>query len=99
MAYEIALRPQLANLHLVFYVSQLRKYVFDPAHVLEVEDIQIREDLTVEVPLIALEESRVEERKRKPVSLVKVIWDRRTSDSSWELEEDMRKSHPHLFTW
>jgi len=99
VAYEIALPPQLANLHPVFHVSQLRKYVFDPAHVLETEDIQIREDLTVEVPPIALEDSKVEERRGKTVSLVKVIWDRRTGDSTWELEEDMRKSHPHLFTW
>ena len=45
VAYEIALPPQLANLHPVFHVSQLRKYVFDPTHVLEVEDIQMREDL------------------------------------------------------
>jgi len=62
VAYEIALPPQLENLHPVFHVSQLRKYVFDPAHVLEAEDIQIREDLTVEVPPIALEDSKVEER-------------------------------------
>ena len=61
VAYEITLPPQLANLHSVFHVSQLRKYVFHPAHVLEAEDIQIREDLAVEVPPIALEESRVEE--------------------------------------
>jgi len=99
VAYEIALPPQLANLHLVIYVSQLRKYMFDLAHVLEAEDIQIREDLTVEVPPITLEESRVEERRGKSVNLVKVIWDRRTGDSTWELEEDMRKSHPHLFAW
>jgi len=39
VAYEIVLPSQLANLHPVFHVSQLRKYVFDPAHVLEVEDI------------------------------------------------------------
>ena len=99
VAYEIALPPQLANLHLVFHVSQLRKYVFDPAHVLEAEDIQIREDLSVEVQPIALKERKVEECRGKEVSLVKVIWDRRTGDSTWELEEDMRKSHPHLFTW
>jgi len=99
VAYEIALPPQLVNLHPVFHVSQLRKYVFDPTHVLEAEDIQIREDLTVEVPPIALEESKVEERRGKTVSLVKVIWDRRTGDSTWELEEDMRKSLPHLFVW
>ncbi|XP_027936221.1 uncharacterized protein LOC114191247 [Vigna unguiculata] len=36
----------------------LRKYVFDLAHVLEAEDIQIREDLTVEVLPIALEDSK-----------------------------------------
>jgi len=40
----------------------LRKYVFDPSHVLEVEDVQIRKDLTMEIPPVALEESRVEER-------------------------------------
>ena len=56
--------------------------MFDPAHVLEVEDIQIREDFTVEVLIIALEDSKVEERRGKTISLVKVIWDRRTGDST-----------------
>ncbi|XP_027927574.1 uncharacterized protein LOC114184463 [Vigna unguiculata] len=37
VAYEIVLPPQLANLHPVFHVSQLRKYVLDPTHVLEAE--------------------------------------------------------------
>jgi len=50
VAYEIAFPSQLANLNLVFHVSQLRKYVFDPSHVLEAEDVRIREDLTMEVP-------------------------------------------------
>jgi len=50
-------------------------------------------------PLIALEDSKVEERRGKAVILVKVIWDRSTGDLTRELEEDMRKSHPHLFTW
>ncbi|XP_027905628.1 uncharacterized protein LOC114165165 [Vigna unguiculata] len=98
-AYEIALPPQLANLHPVFHVSQLRKYVFDPSHVLEAEDVQIQEDLTMEVPPVALEGSKVEERRGKIVILVKVIWDRRAGDSTLELEDDMRKSHLHLFPW
>ena len=37
VAYEIALPLQLANLHNVFHVSQLRKYVPDSSHVLEMD--------------------------------------------------------------
>lgn len=39
VAYEIALPPQLTNLHNVFLVSQLRKYVSSPDHVLKVDDV------------------------------------------------------------
>jgi len=39
MAYEITLPPHLANLHNVFHVSQLRRYVVDPTHVLEQDDV------------------------------------------------------------
>ena len=73
--------------------------MFDLSHVLEAEDVQIRKDLTIVVPPVALEDSRVKERREKPISLVKVIWDWRMGDSTWELEEDMRKSYSHLFSW
>jgi len=39
LAYKIALPAHLANLHNVFHVSQLRKYVADPTHVLEKDDV------------------------------------------------------------
>ena len=39
IAYEIALSPYLANLHNVLHVSQLKKYVVDPSHVLKSDDI------------------------------------------------------------
>jgi len=35
MAYDIALLPPLANIHNIFHVSQLGKYVPDPSHILE----------------------------------------------------------------
>jgi len=56
-AYEIALPPHLANLHNVFHVSQLRKYIADPTHVLEEDDVQIREDLTIGVGLVRILDS------------------------------------------
>jgi len=97
VAYEIALPPPLANLHSVFHVSQLRKYVPNPSHVLEMEDLQIRGDLTVEVQPVGLGDIQTRQLRGKSISLVQVIWDKRTSDSTWELEEDVRKSYPHLF--
>ena len=58
MAYQIALPPSLSNLHNVFHVSQLRKYSHDPSHVIELDDVQVKENLTYEtLPL------RVEDRQ------------------------------------
>ncbi|XP_020967454.1 uncharacterized protein LOC110266784 [Arachis ipaensis] len=35
VVYRIALPPHLSNLHDVFHILQLRKYAFDPSHILE----------------------------------------------------------------
>ena len=59
VAYEIALLPHLANLHNVFHISQLRKYVADPNHVLEQDDVQVREDLTMGVGPVRILDSQV----------------------------------------
>ena len=34
VAYQISLSPLLANLHDVFHVSQLRRYISDPSHMI-----------------------------------------------------------------
>ena len=52
LAYKVVLPPSLSKIHNVFHVSNLRKYVFDPSHIVELELIQISEDLTYEeVPI------------------------------------------------
>ncbi|RVW57618.1 Transposon Tf2-11 polyprotein [Vitis vinifera] len=48
LAYKVALPPSLSKVHNVFHVSTLRKYIYDPSHVVELEPIQIFEDLTYE---------------------------------------------------
>ncbi|XP_017420187.1 uncharacterized protein LOC108330195 [Vigna angularis] len=98
VAYEIAMPPRLANLHPVFHVSQLRKYVPNSSHMLEAENVQVREDLSVEVQPVRIEESQNKQLRGKTISLVKVVWDSRTGDSTWELKGVMRESYPHLFT-
>jgi len=71
--YEIALPPHLANLHNVFHVSQLRKYVADPSHVLESDDIQIREDLIVNIGPMRILDAQVKKLRGKEIWTVKVL--------------------------
>ncbi|XP_052726211.1 uncharacterized protein LOC128194684 [Vigna angularis] len=97
VAYELALPPQLLNLHPVFHVSQLRKYIANPSHVLELEDIQLRPDRTLEMQPVRIEESDTRYYKRKAVRMVKVLWDARTGDSTWEVESAMKDLYPNLF--
>ena len=39
LAYKVALPPDLSKIHNVFYISTLRKCVFDASHVVELEPI------------------------------------------------------------
>ena len=66
----------------MFHVSQLRKYVLDPSHVLEVEELHIRGDFLVEVQPDGLGDSQTKQLRGKSISLVQVIWDKRTGDST-----------------
>ena len=48
VAYKLALPPELEKIHNVFHVSMLRRYRSDPSHVVYLETIELRPDLTYE---------------------------------------------------
>ncbi|CAJ2633285.1 unnamed protein product [Trifolium pratense] len=99
VAYRIALPPSLANLHDVFHVSQLRKYVRDPSHVIESDDVQVRDDLTVETVPLRIEGREVKRLRNKDIASVKVVWGGPAGENAtWELESKMRSSYPELFS-
>jgi len=93
----LQLMRSLANLHNVFHVSQLRKYIADPSHVLESDDIQIREDLTVNTGPVRILDSQVRQLRGKEIRTVRVLWDETTQEMTWEMEDRMRQSYLHLF--
>ena len=99
VAYRIALPPNLSNLHSVFHVSQLRKYLSDPSHVIESDQIQIRDNLTYDVLPLRIDDRRTKQLRGKDIHLVKVVWNSRNGDdATWELEDKMRDSYPFLFS-
>ncbi|KEH15428.1 hypothetical protein MTR_1068s0010, partial [Medicago truncatula] len=71
VSYRIALPPTLSNLHNVFHVSQLHKYVYDLSHVVQVNDLEVSDNLIVETVSLMLEDQEVKQFRRKKVALVK----------------------------
>nr|KYP44149.1 Retrotransposable element Tf2 [Cajanus cajan] len=97
VAYRLALPPSLSNLHDVFHVSQLRKYIHDPSHVVELDDVQVKENLTFEKLSVAVVDHKLKELMGKSIALVKVLWDATTGEATWEVEQQCRERYPFLF--
>nr|XP_012574071.1 uncharacterized protein LOC101492935 [Cicer arietinum] len=98
VAYKVALPPILSHIHDVFHVSQLRKYVPNPSHVIESDVVQLKEDLSFEVSPAIIEDRKVKLLRNKEIPLVKVVWNQATGDTTWELEDKMKEQYPKLFS-
>ncbi|TYK04826.1 pol protein [Cucumis melo var. makuwa] len=95
VAYRLALPASLSTVHDVFHVSVLRKYVPDPAHVVDFEPLQISENLSYEEQLVEILAREVKKLRSREISLVKVLWrNHGVEEATWEREEDMRAQHP-----
>ncbi|KAH9751613.1 hypothetical protein KPL71_014358 [Citrus sinensis] len=98
LAYRLALPPKLSRIHDVFHVSMLRKYIYDPSHVLSKQPIQLKEDLTYEEEPVEILEEKHQVLRSKTIPLVKVRWRNHTKEeATWEHEDLMRAQYPYLF--
>ena len=77
-------------------MSQDRKCVSDEDAVISLDDIQVDETLNyVEKPIAVPDRTLL----NKEVKLVKVKWQhRKGSEWAWEMDDEMRKHYPNLFT-
>lgn len=98
VAYRVALPPNLEGVHNVFHVSQLRRYVSDPSHVLDHSELEIGPSLTVAEQPVEILDRREKKLRNKTIPLVRVAWSRHSpGESTWERETDMREKYPYLF--
>ncbi len=82
----------------MFHVSQLRKYVPDPSHVIQGDDVQVRDNLMVETLPVRIEGREVKHLRGKEIPLVKVFWEGATGESmTWEIESKILESYLELF--
>ncbi|KAK9749517.1 hypothetical protein RND81_02G131200 [Saponaria officinalis] len=73
VAYRLALPPNLSKVHDVFHVSQLRRYMDDPSHIVTPDVIAIEPNLLYSERPVEILAREVKQLRRKSVPLVKVL--------------------------
>ena len=88
----------MSSVHEVFHVSMLRKYTPDPAHVVDLGQIEVDTDGTLEEGPVWILDSSDQVLRRKTVRLVKVLWRHYgVEESTWNREDTMLATYPFLF--
>ncbi|XP_073313440.1 uncharacterized protein [Primulina huaijiensis] len=98
IAYRVALPPNLAGVHNVFHVSMLRKYMLNPSHVLNYEQLQLTPNLSFEKRPTRILERQERRLQNKVIHMVKVKWLKHSEEkATWETETEMKSHYPELF--
>jgi hypothetical protein len=97
VAYRIRLPSQLAAIHDVFHISQLKKCNKVPTEIIEQQAIEIEPDLSyVEQPLQILD-TKERVTRRKKLKMYKILWDYHTIDeATWETKDYLQKNFPEF---
>ncbi|KAA0048089.1 pol protein [Cucumis melo var. makuwa] len=82
VAYRFVLSPSFSAVHDVFHASMLRKYVADPTHVVDFEQLQINENLSYKEQSIKILARKVKILCNRGIALVKVLCRHRHPSSS-----------------
>jgi len=98
VAYKVELPPALSDIHNVFHVSTLRKYVHDSRHIIDFEPLQVQGDLKYEELPVQILDRKEQQLRTKTIPLVKILWrNHDVEEASWEHEHEMRNKYPHFF--
>ena len=80
VAYRLVLPMELSQIHDVFIVSMLRKYISDPSHILETPTVEVKDDLSYEGQAVQILNRREQVLRNKTIPLVKVLWKNHTME-------------------
>eukprot|EP00253_Pinus_taeda_P008909 PITA_08909 len=98
VAYQLTL-PSHIRVHNVFHVSVLKKYVYNPKHVINWQDIQVEPEGEIRVELLSIIDRREVTLWKRDITQLKVQWQHFGPDeATWEDEELMKQAYPGLFT-
>ena len=82
MAYELKFPAKLAALHPVFHILLLKKCVGDPAFVVSLESVEVKDSLSYEDVLVEILDLQVIRLRKKDVASAKVLLRRQSVEGA-----------------
>ncbi|GJR00853.1 hypothetical protein Tco_0523837 [Tanacetum coccineum] len=99
VAYKLELPQQLSRVYNTFYVSNLKKCLFDESLLIPLEELRVDEKLHFVEELVEFMDHEIKQMKRSRIPIIKVKWNsKRGPEFTWEREDQFKQKYPHLFT-
>jgi hypothetical protein len=99
LAYRLEFPVQLADVHDVFHISQLKKG-FSPhdKEPLPMDELNKKEDLTIVEHPIWILDTMTQVTRNSVIRMCKVQWSNHAEDeATWEREDELKPEFPDLF--
>jgi hypothetical protein len=98
VAYRLQLPSQLAAIHNIFHVSQLRKCAKVPTEIIDPETIKIETDLTYTEHPVRVLDTKERNTRREAIRMYKIQWNHHTEqEATWETESYLQHNFPDFF--
>jgi hypothetical protein len=98
VAYHLQLPSQLAAIHNIFHLSQLRKCVKVPNEIIDPQTIEVEADLMSTEHPIRMLDTKERSTRRKTIRMFKIQWDHHTEEeATWETESYLQHNFPDFF--
>ena len=98
VAYHLELPEEMSDIHNVFHVSQLKKFLKVPEEQVPMEVMDLQPDLQYQERPIKILDVATRQTRRTAVRFCGVQWSNHTeAEATWEREDDLKKEFSYLF--